>query len=56
MKRNRQSSSPVGVPSAFTRFRFPQVILQAVRWYLRYGLSYRAWKSSSPSVASRLTT
>jgi IS6 family transposase len=42
MKRNRQSSSPVGVPSAFTGFRFPpEVILQAVRWYLRYGLSYR---------------
>ena len=42
MKRNRQSSSPVGVPAAFTGFRFPpEVILLAVRWYLRYGLSYR---------------
>lgn len=29
-------------PSAFTGFRFPpDVILLAVRWYLRYGLSYR---------------
>ena len=30
------------VPSAFAGFRFPpEVILLAVRWYLRYGLSYR---------------
>jgi transposase, IS6 family len=29
-------------PSAFAGFRFPrEVILLAVRWYLRYGLSYR---------------
>jgi hypothetical protein len=28
--------------SAFVRFRFPaEVIVVAVRWYLRYGLSYR---------------
>jgi transposase-like protein len=28
--------------SAFARFRFPpEVIMRAVRWYLRYGLSYR---------------
>ena len=28
--------------SAFVGFRFPpEVILLAVRWYLRYGLSYR---------------
>jgi len=28
--------------SAFTGFRFPSnVIVLAVRWYLRYGLSYR---------------
>src|ERR1700680_3020783 len=34
---------PVEVPpSGFAGFRFPaQVILLAVRWYLRYGLSYR---------------
>ena len=32
----------MGVPSAVTGFRFlPEVILQAVRWFLRYGLSYR---------------
>jgi hypothetical protein len=34
---------PVLPPSsAFTGFRFPrEVIVLAVRWYLRYGLSYR---------------
>jgi transposase-like protein len=33
---------PVLSPSAFTGFRFPrEVIVLAVRWYLRYGLSYR---------------
>jgi transposase-like protein len=30
------------MPSGFTGFRFPaEVILVAVRWHLRYGLSYR---------------
>ena len=30
------------VPASFAGFRFPpEVILLAVRWYLRYGLSYR---------------
>jgi transposase, IS6 family len=29
-------------PSAFAGFRFPpDVIVVAVRWYLRFGLSYR---------------
>ena len=29
-------------PSSFAGFRFPpKVIMLAVRWYLRYGLSYR---------------
>ena len=34
---------PVEVPSSgFAGFRFPaEVILLAVRWYLRFGLSYR---------------
>jgi len=42
MKRNRRSRPPVHAPSAFAGFRFPpSVILLAVRWYLRYGLSYR---------------
>jgi IS6 family transposase len=30
------------MPSGFAGFRFPpEVILLAVRWYLRYGLSHR---------------
>ena len=42
MHRRRSSSHYVSVPSAFAGFRFPpEVILLAVRWYLRYGLSYR---------------
>ena len=42
MKRRRASRPVIAVPSAFAGFRFPpEVILLAVRWYLRYGLSYR---------------
>ena len=42
MKRNRRSRPPVQALSAFAGFRFPpDVILLAVRWYLRYSLSYR---------------
>jgi transposase-like protein len=42
MSRNRRSRPPEQAPSAFAGFRFsPDVILLAVRWYLRYGLSYR---------------
>ena len=42
MKRNRRPRPPFQTPSAFVGFRFPpDVILLAVRWYLRYGLSYR---------------
>ena len=42
MQRTRRSIASVGMPSGFTGFRFPpEVILLAVRWYLRYGLSYR---------------
>ena len=42
MKR-RRSCAPIKTGSgSFTGFRFPpEVILLAVRWYLRYGLSYR---------------
>jgi IS6 family transposase len=33
---------PSALPSSFTGFRFPpEVIVLAVRWYLRYSLSYR---------------
>jgi transposase, IS6 family len=42
MKRTRGPRLPVRMPSGFAGFRFPpEVILLAVRWYLRYGLSYR---------------
>jgi transposase-like protein len=42
MKPSRRSRPWVEAPSAFAGFRFPpEVILLAVRWYLRYGLSYR---------------
>ncbi len=39
----RRCSARVPAPrSAFAGFRFPpEVIMVAVRWYLRYGLSYR---------------
>jgi len=40
MKRNRRPGPSVTMPSGFAGFRFPpEVILLAVRWYLRYGLS-----------------
>ena len=41
MRRSRAARPPVE-RSAFSGFRFPpEVITVAVRWYLRYGLSYR---------------
>ena len=40
--RRRRSARPEAERSAFAGFRFPpEVITVAVRWYLRYGLSYR---------------
>jgi transposase-like protein len=40
--RPRRSRSPQVPRSAFVGFRFPpDVIVLAVRWYLRFGLSYR---------------
>ena len=42
MKRRRRSAPPVLELSAFRGFRFPpEAIVLAVRWYLRFGLSYR---------------
>ena len=42
MKRRRGVPPSGHLSSAFTGFRFPpDVILLAVRWYLRFGLSYR---------------
>jgi transposase-like protein len=41
MRTRRRRSAPVP-RSAFAGFRFPaEVIVLAVRWYLRFGLSYR---------------
>jgi IS6 family transposase len=41
MRTRRPGSAPVP-QSAFAGFRFPpDVIIVAVRWYLRFGLSYR---------------
>jgi IS6 family transposase len=41
IRRSRSRPRPV-LQSAFTGFRFPpDVIVLAVRWYLRFGLSYR---------------
>ena len=42
MRHLRVTPSVRSPGSAFAGFRFPpEVILLAVRWYLRYGLSYR---------------
>ncbi len=42
MKRHRSARSVGHRSPAFAGFQFPpEVILLAVRWYLRYGLSYR---------------
>jgi transposase-like protein len=51
--RSRRSIPP---RSAFAGFRFPvDVIVLAVRWYLRFGLSYRDVEDSSASGVSRWT-
>ena len=56
--KNRLRIRPIQPPSsAFAGFRFPpEVILIAVRWYLRYGLSTGTSRNCSQSVASRWTT
>jgi len=42
MKRRRSRPPLRSRSGSFAGFRFPpEVILLAVRWYLRYGLSYR---------------
>jgi transposase-like protein len=43
--------------SAFAGYRFPpEVIALAVRWYLRFGLSYRDVEELLSDEASRSTT
>ena len=45
------SRSTVPLSSSFAGFRFPpDVILLAVRWYLRYALSYRGLLHQGPST------
>jgi transposase, IS6 family len=52
--RSRGSIAPC---SAFAGFRFPSdVIVLAVRWYLRFGLSYRDVEDLLAERASRSTT
>ena len=42
VKRRRRPAPSVKPLSAFVGFRLPpEVIMLAVRWYLRFGLSYR---------------
>ena len=42
MKRHCRVALSSQLSSAFTGFRFPpEIIVLAVRWYLRFGLSYR---------------
>jgi hypothetical protein len=55
---SRRRRSPVTVPiSGFAGFRSPpDVILPAVRWYLRSRCPTATWRSCRPSEASRSTT
>jgi transposase-like protein len=50
VKRRARRSVSSPLRSAFTGFRFPpEVTLVAIRWYLRYGLSYRDVEDCWPS-------
>ena len=54
MKRTRRPGPPVTMLSGFNLFRFPpEVILLAVRWHLRYGLSTVA-RAGGRHIAHRL--
>jgi transposase-like protein len=47
MKRRRRVTQSAQLSSAFAGFRFPpEVIMLAVRWYLRFGLSSEISKNS----------
>lgn len=57
MKRHRRRPRREFLPSAFAGFRFPaEVILLAVRWYPRYGLSHRDLEELLAKRGSRSTT
>jgi len=57
MKRRRSRQPVHQAGSAFAGFRFPpDVIVLAVRWFLRFGLSYRASGNSLPSAGSEPIT
>ena len=51
------SCSDTATGVCFSGFRFPpEVITVAVRWYLRYGLSYREVEERSLNAASTSIT
>ena len=53
----QRACSPIAPRSAFAGFRFPSdVIVVAVRWYLRFGLSYRDVEELLTDAGCRLTT
>jgi hypothetical protein len=55
--RRRRTARPIVERSAFAGFRFPpEVITLAVRWYLRYGLSYRDFEELLAGAAWRSIT
>jgi transposase-like protein len=55
--RRLRAARPQVDRSAFAGFRFPpEVITVTVRWYLRYGLSYRDVESCWPSAVLKLIT
>jgi transposase-like protein len=57
MKHHRLNRSIHQPASAFAGFRFPpEIILLSVRWYLRYGLSYRDLEELLAERASRSIT
>jgi transposase-like protein len=56
MRTRRRRPAPT-TRTAFAGFSFPpDVIVLAVRWYLRFGLSNREARNCSPNAASRSTT
>jgi len=57
MRTSRSSRQSIPPRSTFAGFRFPpEVIVVAVRWYLRLSLSYRDVEELLTERASRSTT